>query len=161
MKRHLLQATSRFYDPLGLVSPLLTGGLIFQESWCGGVEWDGLLPDDLGTRWRNLITILPHLRDIHIPNGQDPGPKLTLKSMYFAMLPTGNMGLSSTSGQQTGQISSRLLFSKNRLAHSKKFPLPGLEFIAALFGSRFLNYFCKEKGHDITEVTLWSDSTVA
>jgi len=51
-KRQLLQATSRFYDPLGLMSPvLITGKLIFQNSWCRGVESDELLPDDLGTRW--------------------------------------------------------------------------------------------------------------
>jgi hypothetical protein len=53
-KRQLLQAASRFYDPLGLMSPvLITGRLIFQDSWCRGVECDELLPEDLGTRWRN------------------------------------------------------------------------------------------------------------
>jgi len=31
------------------------------------VEWDELLPDNLGTRWRKWVTLLPHLRDIHIP----------------------------------------------------------------------------------------------
>jgi hypothetical protein len=67
-KKQLLQATSRFSDPLGLKSPvLITGNLIFQNSWCRGVEWDNLLSDDLGTRWRNCITILHQLLDIHIP----------------------------------------------------------------------------------------------
>jgi hypothetical protein len=66
-KRQLLQATSRFYDPLGLMSPvLITRKLIFQESWCRGVNWDELLPEGLGTRWRTWVTLLPH-QDIHIP----------------------------------------------------------------------------------------------
>jgi len=53
-KRRLLQVTSRFYDPLGLMSPvLITGKLIFQDSWCRGVDWEELLPEDLETRWRN------------------------------------------------------------------------------------------------------------
>jgi hypothetical protein len=39
-KRQLLQATSRFYDPMGLMSPvLITGKLIFQDS-CAEV-WSG------------------------------------------------------------------------------------------------------------------------
>jgi hypothetical protein len=66
--RQLLQATSRFYDPMGLMSPvLITGKLIFQDSCCRGVGWDELLPDDLGSRWRDWVTLLPHLLDIHIP----------------------------------------------------------------------------------------------
>jgi hypothetical protein len=37
-KRQLLQATSRFYEPTGLMSPvLITGKLIFQDSWSRGV----------------------------------------------------------------------------------------------------------------------------
>jgi hypothetical protein len=49
----------RFYDPLGLMSPvLITGKLIFQDLWCRGVEWDEFLPDNLGT-------LLPHLLNIH------------------------------------------------------------------------------------------------
>jgi hypothetical protein len=43
----------------------------------------------------------------------------------------------------------------------KKVTLPRLELIAALVGARLLNYFCKETGHDVTEATLWLDSTVA
>ena len=64
----LLQTTSRFYDHLGLRSPvLITGKLIFQDSWFRGVGWDELLLDDLGTRWSNSLKLLPELLDIHIP----------------------------------------------------------------------------------------------
>jgi hypothetical protein len=50
-KRRLLQALSRFYDPMGLMSPvLITGKLIFQETWCRGVGWHEILPDDLEKR---------------------------------------------------------------------------------------------------------------
>ena len=40
-KTVILQPTSRFYDPLGLMPPvLITGKLILQDSWCRGVQWD-------------------------------------------------------------------------------------------------------------------------
>ena len=36
-KRQLLQTTARFYDPLGLFSPVSTvGRILFQETWCMG-----------------------------------------------------------------------------------------------------------------------------
>ena len=56
-KRQLLQTTtSSFYDPMDLMSPvLITGKLIFQDSWCRGEGWDELLPEDLRTRWRNWV----------------------------------------------------------------------------------------------------------
>jgi len=34
-KRKLLQTTARFYDPLGLFSPVsLVGKVLFQDTWC-------------------------------------------------------------------------------------------------------------------------------
>jgi hypothetical protein len=30
------------------------------------VEWDELLPEVLGVRWRNWVKVLPHVLDIHI-----------------------------------------------------------------------------------------------
>ena len=67
-KRRLLQAISRFYDPVGLMSPvLITGKLIFQERWCRGVGWDEILPDDLGRRWQTWAAALPRVEDTHIP----------------------------------------------------------------------------------------------
>jgi len=48
-KRHVLQATARFYDPLGLLAPVsVVGKLLFQDTWCRGLAWDELLPSDLG-----------------------------------------------------------------------------------------------------------------
>ena len=68
MKRRLLQAISRFYDAMGLMSPvLITGKLVFKGTWCRGVGWHENLPDDLGKRWRKWNTFLPHLLNIHIP----------------------------------------------------------------------------------------------
>jgi hypothetical protein len=43
----------------------------------------------------------------------------------------------------------------------KKVTLPTLELIVAFVGPCLLNYVCKETGYDVTEATLWSDSTVA
>ena len=66
-KKELPQETCRFYHSLVLMSPVITRKLIFQDSWCRGLEWVDLLPDDLSTHWHNWITPLLHLLDTHIP----------------------------------------------------------------------------------------------
>ena len=54
-----------------------------------------------------------------------------------------------------------LACSKNQLAPVKKVTLPRLELLATLVGARLLRYFCHATCLDITEATLWTDSTVA
>ena len=55
----------------------------------------------------------------------------------------------------------RLSCSKNRFASVKKITLTRLQLLAALVGARLLQYFCRETGLDIRDVTLWTDATVA
>jgi hypothetical protein len=47
-KRQLLQTTARFYEPLGLFSPVsAVGKILFQETWCRGMQWEEILPHAL------------------------------------------------------------------------------------------------------------------
>jgi len=49
-KKNLLQTTANFYFPLGLYSPVsLLGKILFQDTWCRGINWDELLRTDIGT----------------------------------------------------------------------------------------------------------------
>ena len=154
------QETSRFCDPIGLLSPvLIIGKLIFQDTWYRGVEWDELLPDDFGTRWRNWVTILPHLLEIQIPRWPGTKSKGNCQIHVFCGVSERAYGavlyIRSTHGTET-QV--RILCSKNRLA-PLKVTLPRLKLIAASVGAHLLNYFCRDTGCDVTEATLWSDST--
>jgi hypothetical protein len=66
-KRHLLQ-TAKFYDPLGLFSPVLAAGkILFKETWCRGMQWEEILPHHIGICWHAWVTSLPLLSIIHIP----------------------------------------------------------------------------------------------
>ena len=162
-KRQFLQATSRFYDPMSLMSPILiTGKLIFQDSWCRGVGWNELLPDDLGTRWCSWVTLLPHLLDNHIPRWAGVRVKDIYQIHVFCDTSERAYGavLYIHSTHRTETLV-RIVCSKSRLAFLKKVTLPRLELIAALIGARLLHYFCKTMGHGIADATLWSDSTMA
>ena len=67
-KRKLLQITASFFDPLGLFSPVsLVGKVRFQDTWCRGINWNELLPTDLGTRWHAWVSGLSSLSQVHVP----------------------------------------------------------------------------------------------
>ena len=67
-KRQLLQTTARFYDPLGLYSPVsIVRKMLFQDTWCRGLDWNELLPFDLGARWHAWVSTLTSLPQVHIP----------------------------------------------------------------------------------------------
>jgi hypothetical protein len=77
-KKQLLETTTRFYGPVGLFSPVSAiGKILFQETWCRGLQWEGFLFHDIGARWHAWINSLPLLSSIHIPrrmktsNGRD------------------------------------------------------------------------------------------
>jgi len=67
-KRRLFQTTARFYDPLGLYPPLsVDGKLLFQDTWCRGIDWNELLPSDLGARWHAWVSTLSSSPQAYIP----------------------------------------------------------------------------------------------
>jgi len=64
----MLQTTASFYDPLGLLSPVsVVGKILFQETWCRGMQWEELLLYVIGVRWHTWVTSLPLLSSIHLP----------------------------------------------------------------------------------------------
>jgi hypothetical protein len=125
--KRLLQAISRLYDPVGLMSPdLITGKLIFQETWCRGVGWDEILPDDLG-HWQSRAAALPRLWDMHIPRWvgsieKEPG---NIHVFCDASEKAYGAALYIRSAHTKGYLV-RLVCSKSRLAPLKRVTLPRL-----------------------------------
>ena len=51
MKRVVLQVVARFYDPLGMfLTASIAGKILFQDTWCRGIDWDEILPTDITER---------------------------------------------------------------------------------------------------------------
>jgi hypothetical protein len=161
-KRRLLQTTARFYNPLGLFSPVsVIGKIFFQETWCSGMQWEEILSHDIAARWHAWITSLPRLSGIHIPHwiGTLYGHDTQTQVFSDASGRAYGAALYVRSTTQEGIIV-RLTCSKNRLAPLKKITLPHLELLAALVGVRLLQYFCRETGLDIKGTTLRTDASV-
>ena len=52
-KRNILSISSRLFDPLGLLAPIvITAKIILQEIWEHNLDWDESIPQCLDTAWR-------------------------------------------------------------------------------------------------------------
>lgn len=52
-KRTVLSSIARFYDPLGLIGPIITKAKIFMQMlWKSKLDWDESLPQELHSSWR-------------------------------------------------------------------------------------------------------------
>jgi hypothetical protein len=121
-KGQVFQTTARFYDPLGLFSPVsVIGKILFQETWCRGLKWDEILSHDIGAFWQAWITSLPHLSDIHVSRwvGTSDGHGTQTHVFCDASERAYGAVLYVRSTTRKG-IVLRLACSKNRLAPVKK-----------------------------------------
>jgi len=162
-KRQVLQPTARFYDLLGLLSPVsVVGKCLFQDTWCTGLAWDELLPSDLGALWNTWVSTLPHLAHLRVPRWVEIVDRSHSQVHVFCDASQRAYGaaLYIRSCMVDNSVV-HLACSKNRLAPVKTVTLPQLELLAALVGARLLHYICQATRIDITEATLWTDSTVA
>jgi hypothetical protein len=162
-KRKLLQTTASFYDTLGLFSPMpVVGKVLFQDTWCWGINSNELLPIDLGTRRHAWVSGFSPLSHIHVPRWLATSMKQSCQPHIFCDASERAYGaalyIRSTEGNNTLV---RLACSKNRLAPVKRVTLPRLELLAALVGTQLLSYSCEATGYDTTRATLWTDTTVS
>ena len=56
-KRNIVGFASRFYDPLGFLSPVIIALKIFFQELCKlKVDWDDPLPNELMSKWTGLVS---------------------------------------------------------------------------------------------------------
>ena len=66
-KRNILRVSALFYDPLGLICPIVSQfRLIFQSSCAEKVEWNSPIPLHYVIQWKNSLNNLTKLRTVAI-----------------------------------------------------------------------------------------------
>ncbi|KAL7726124.1 hypothetical protein ACLKA6_002594 [Drosophila palustris] len=159
-KRSVLATIARFYDPLGLIAPIITKSKIFlQALWKSGVTWDEDLHEPLYSAWSDLISQFAIVQDLKFPR--------------FAMLPSASYQLHAfcdasisaygacvyLRSEINGSISSQLLCAKSRIAPLKTLTIPKLELSAALLISELLSSVKKSVSF-ACDIYCWSDSSI-
>ena len=136
-KRDVSQDSSRIFDTLGFISPVIIKAKIFiQELWGHQIHWDELLNDDLKTKW---IAIAESVQDttvkLSIPrhySGLNQSVPVTIH--IFADASTKAYGAVAYS-LQDNQVS--FIMSKTPFKHLTS---PRLELSVALLASRLAKF---------------------
>ena len=67
-KRNILKIIASFFDPLGLVCPVVfQAKLLFQELCKLKVDWDKVVNGDVATKWDRFLKALKDYRSICMP----------------------------------------------------------------------------------------------
>ncbi len=67
-KRHVVSIASKFYDPIGFVSPItIRFKFMFQELCKSKMGWDQQLSEGLLSKWKSLVASLQESQPIVIP----------------------------------------------------------------------------------------------
>lgn len=165
-KRTVLQASSRIFDPLGLLAPFtIRVKILFQKIWMQGLDWESVLPETLKIEWDKWTVELQDLKDFRTKRYQldNSSPdKSTHQLHIFTDASPCAYGVVAyiRVEDSTGAVRLQQLLAKSRVAPIKGLTLPRLELVAAVLGARLLKLLVDTLPHTNIEYFCWTDSQV-
>ena len=167
-KRAVLSTTARFYDPIGLLSPVIVPlKILFQKICQLKLNWDDIIPQELCNQWIKLVNDIAKVNYIVFP-------RYVLQDVCTEKLSTIELhGFCDASQhcyaacaylrvQTTQSVETKLLSAKTHIAPQKGETIPRLELMGALLLARLItkvNEVIADNVH-IDSVYCWSDSQV-
>ena len=154
-RRNLLKVTSSFFEPLGILSPVLVQmKLLFQVLCQEKVAWDTALPESVRRKWIAWLQDLREVQQIIVPrclyDGIDASERAYCAVVYLV--------LETSSGNYRV-----LLTSKARVAPLTKQSIPRLELLSEVILARLVSSVMEalQSQVQISETYLWLDSKTA
>ena len=165
-KRSVLSLASKMFDPIGLISPFtVRGKILFQELWRKGLQWDDPLDSETKEKWSSWKSDLLHLKDVTIyrcfGNGLTPDLRMERHGFGDASPKAYRAAVYIRITDKQGQVSSKLVMSRSRVAAIKTVSPPRLKLLAAVVNVRLLKYVAETLPIKIDSVVCWTDSMVA
>ncbi|KAI5731279.1 hypothetical protein M8J77_007377 [Diaphorina citri] len=156
-KRKVLSEISKLFDPLGLVSPLITSAkILMQALWQCKLSWDECIPTNMEVLWRKFLSDLTDLDKISIP-------RLVLSSKEELDLHVFTDASEKAYGvciYVKSQNLVRLLCSKSRIAPLKSVSIPRLELCGATLAVSFVNKIKPCLPVQPKNIYYWTDSSI-
>ena len=137
--------------------------MFLQQLWQLKVNWDEPLPTELQEQWQRLQDNLPSIQSIQIDRLVISNHKLKVMELHgFAYSSEGAYGacIYIRSVDVMGNITTRLLCSKSRVAPLKRLTLPRLELCAAMLLADMYQASSRALKTSFTKVRLWTDSMI-
>ncbi|XP_073821565.1 uncharacterized protein [Musca autumnalis] len=161
-KRHILSISSRLFDPLGLLCPIITKTkMLLQELWINKLDWDESIPMRLNTAWEDFKFNLSKLDTIQIPRFVNTTTSSRIQIHGFSDASMRAYGCCFyVRALDSSGVSCRLLTAKSKVAPLKTMSLPRLELSAAhLMANMWLRIKPMMK-FEVENVYFWSDSEI-
>ncbi|XP_076389322.1 uncharacterized protein LOC143264752 [Megachile rotundata] len=163
-KRTILSKIATLFDPLGLFGPIIIRAkLIMQSLWKIQVDWDESMPTDLHTEWCTYWEELRLLSEFKVKRHitQHNCTSIQLHGFCDASERAYGACLYIRSVNEHGEIASRLITSKSRVAPLKVVTLPRLELCAAhLLAKLYATTKHALRHLNFDKTVFWSDSTI-
>ena len=154
-KRKVLSTIAQLFDPLGWLSPyLIRAKILMQELWKRKILWDETLPPDLMKCWTCFCEDLRNIATIRIPRWLDVQADYSLQIHGFADASQQAYAavLYLRLRSPSGQINTKLLTSKTRIAPVKILTIPRLELCAAVLLIRLIRKTIQDMDRTVESV---------
>ena len=146
-KRNAISLATRFYDPLGIISPIsVRFKQLFQRMCEGQLDWDEPLAGELLTEWERLNSDLQQFNPIKIPRCYQTraiteGNAVTSFSLqgYCDASKKAYAAVVYLQMEDVNGVYNQFVCSKTRVAPVKKISIPRLELLSALLLARLLS----------------------
>ena len=164
-RRITLSDLNSIYDPPGwLGCYLLSGKLIFQEATRRKLDWDQQLPTDLYQSWIQFVESLKNMSDLRIPRCMKPGQyddaEITLHYFSDASLIAYGCMCYLHCRLPNGDVHTRLVMTKHKVAPMKAVTIVRLELQAATLSAKLSNYLKDTLTLDVKASYFWTDSEI-
>lgn len=163
-KRIIVSVVSQLYDPNGLVAPVITlAKMVIQMLWKQQLEWDDEVPEEIAAAWRGLWRTINELEKIRVPRwlGMTNGARVQLHGFADSSGKAYGAVIYLRIEHPNGDITTRLVASKSKVAPIKTVSIPRLELNAAkLLSTLFISV---RKALELQDVQyfLWTDNIAA
>lgn len=162
-KRLILSGASQIFDPLGLLSPLITKAkVLLQKLWLLKLGWDEAVPRDIAQVWDSFVNDLFILKNIRVPRHVmcDDPTRIELHIFTDAsQIAYGSCAYFRTVDNGS-RVTVRLLFSKGKVASIRPISIPRCELLGALVGARLFAKIIKSIRSRLDKVVFWTDSMI-
>jgi len=168
-KRSVVRAMAKFFDPLGIVSPVTVLFKMFAQQLCEAkVDWDEPLTGELLKQWKDLLAVLTDAKAITIPRLLYPNRTCSIQSARLvgfcdASLKAYAAVVYLRLETEEHRVDVNFVAAKTRVTPVGGMTIPRLELLSALLLSKLINgvHAALEPELQLGDPLCFSDSKVA
>ncbi|XP_022817932.1 uncharacterized protein LOC111350544 [Spodoptera litura] len=164
-KRKILSDIQKLFDPLGWIAPTtVMAKILIQKLWLERLQWDDEVSDTLQEEWQQIRSDLNNINEIKIERW--------LGTLSFSNNKAQIHGFSDASMRayaavvyirienSDGNIETKLIAARTRVAPLKTISLPRLELSGALLLSKLMKQVGTSMRIPTSNMIAWTDSSI-